>query len=84
MYATITSKGQITLPKALRDALGLKAGDKIALTPDGAGGLKVSPRKTGTLADLFGCLPMKVKPVTQEGIDEAIATHVRKKFKGLQ
>ena len=29
MPATVTSKGQITLPKDLRDALGLKAGDKV-------------------------------------------------------
>ena len=27
--AKITSKGQITLPKAVRDALGLKAGDRV-------------------------------------------------------
>jgi len=27
--ATVTSKGQITLPKAVRDALGLHAGDEV-------------------------------------------------------
>jgi antitoxin PrlF len=27
--ATVTSKGQITLPKSVRDALGLKAGDRV-------------------------------------------------------
>ena len=27
--ATITSKGQITLPKAIRQALGVGAGDKV-------------------------------------------------------
>jgi antitoxin PrlF len=27
--ATVTSKGQVTLPKAVRDALGLKAGDEV-------------------------------------------------------
>ena len=27
--ATVTSKGQVTLPKAVRDALGLKTGDEI-------------------------------------------------------
>lgn len=27
--ATVTSKGQITLPKSVRDALGLKTGDRV-------------------------------------------------------
>lgn len=27
--ATVTSKGQITVPKAVRDALGLKKGDRV-------------------------------------------------------
>jgi len=31
MKAKITSKGQITLPKALRDKLGLKTGDNIII-----------------------------------------------------
>ena len=35
--ATVTSKGQITLPREVRDALGLKAGSEVAfeITPDG-------------------------------------------------
>ena len=28
--ATVTSKGQLTLPKAVRQALGVEAGDKVA------------------------------------------------------
>ena len=27
--ATVTSKGQVTLPKSVRDALGLEAGDRV-------------------------------------------------------
>ena len=30
-YTTITQKGQITIPKRLREVLGLKAGKKISL-----------------------------------------------------
>ena len=29
MSATVTAKGQITIPKAVRDALGVKAGSKV-------------------------------------------------------
>ncbi|MEQ1803530.1 MAG: type II toxin-antitoxin system PrlF family antitoxin [Gammaproteobacteria bacterium] len=36
-FATITSKGQTTIPKGVRDAAGLQAGDRIHFTvlPDG-------------------------------------------------
>ena len=58
---TLTSKGRITLPKAVRDALGLKAGDRVlfrvfedraVLTKiedflDLAGSVSVSPEKKG-------------------------------------
>lgn len=61
MPATVTSKGQVTLPKDLRDALGLKAGDKVlfrvhkdravlAKVPsflELAGSVPVPPRKKG-------------------------------------
>ncbi len=37
MLATITAKGQMTLPKPIRDHLGVKPGDKVKLfvNPDG-------------------------------------------------
>lgn len=31
-HATLTSKGQITLPKAIRQALGVTTGDKVSFT----------------------------------------------------
>jgi AbrB family looped-hinge helix DNA binding protein len=39
--ATLTSKGQITLPQAVRDALGLKTGDKVDFVPQPDGGFRV-------------------------------------------
>ncbi len=55
--ATVTSKGQITLPREVRDALGLKAGSEVAfeITPDG-----VRLRRRVTRAQLqkwVSCLP---------------------------
>ena len=59
--STVTSKGQVTLPKAVRDRLGIHAGDKIELTEDGGGFrvTKVCPenpfvRWLGYLKDLEG------------------------------
>jgi antitoxin PrlF len=33
--AKVTSKGQVTVPKAVRDALGIKEGDQIVFRVDG-------------------------------------------------
>lgn len=33
--AKVTSKGQVTVPKAVRDALGIKAGDEIVFRVEG-------------------------------------------------
>jgi antitoxin PrlF len=38
MHSTISEKGQVTVPKPLRDRLGIKAGDRLEFT-EGQGGL---------------------------------------------
>ena len=48
MQATITSKGQITLPKAVRDRLNLKAGDKLDFLLDDNGNLLLLSRPSGS------------------------------------
>lgn len=69
--ATLTSKGQITLPSGMRKALGLKAGDRIAFVEDGAGGYRIEPRRH-SLADLRGIVKL-TEPVTGADIDRWIA-----------
>ena len=39
--ATLTSKGQITVPQAVRVSLGLESGDKVDFVPDATGGYRV-------------------------------------------
>jgi antitoxin PrlF len=39
--ATLTSKGQLTVPLGVRQSLGLQAGDKVDFVPDASGGFKM-------------------------------------------
>lgn len=78
--ATMTSKGQITVPKEARELLGLKPGDRVEFTPDGDGAITMRRARIQSITDLFGILPAGVLPATDEELDEvigeAIADHV--------
>jgi antitoxin PrlF len=53
--ATVTSKGQITIPIEVRKALKLKAGDKISFFEAENGRFTFEP-KTGSILDMKGIL----------------------------
>jgi AbrB family looped-hinge helix DNA binding protein len=77
---TITSKGQMTIPKDLRDQLNVKAGDKCyAWVRNGE--LVMVPRNKplGELAGILGKPPVDA-PLSQEGIDEAIMDAVVERY----
>lgn len=66
----ITAKGQTTLPKAVREALSVKAGDRVRyVIQDG----QVRILKAGPVDRLFGMLKYDGPPVTLEEMDRAIA-----------
>lgn len=56
--ATLTSKGQTTIPKEIRDSLGMKAGDRMTFTlmPDATVVMRV---KNKSVSDLAGKLYKK-------------------------
>ncbi len=68
---TITAKGQTTIPKEIRDQLGLKAGDQVMFTLD-AGRIIVRPR-TGSVRDLENILPRPKRAASLKDMDDAIA-----------
>ena len=71
--ATITSKGQVTIPKELRDALHLRAGHRLDFELQDDGNVLIRPRTLDALK-LYGMLKTKrSKPVTLEEMDLAIA-----------
>ena len=70
--STVTSKGQITLPRDVRQALGLGVGDKVDFVPAEGGFKIVALRKD--ISGLKGKFAGRVKrPITIKEMDEAIA-----------
>jgi AbrB family looped-hinge helix DNA binding protein len=70
--ATVTTKGQITLPRDVRRALGLAPGDKVDFVAVD-GGFQLIPLRQDIRA-LKGRLAGRVqRPFTVEEMDEAIA-----------
>ncbi len=52
--SSMTTKGQVTIPKEVRDALGLKPFDKVEIVLDGKG---ARLRRVLTLREVAGSLP---------------------------
>ncbi|MCX6395701.1 MAG: AbrB/MazE/SpoVT family DNA-binding domain-containing protein [Propionibacteriales bacterium] len=69
--ATVTSKGQITIPKDVRDELGLEPGTKVDFVRVSAREFRLRPRNV-EVADLFGILKYDGPPITIEEMNEAI------------
>lgn len=78
--STLTAKGQTTVPREIREHLGLKPGDKIdyEIAPDGSVRLRI--RKV-RLADLAGILGKPSRTVSIEEMDEAIAEAVAERMR---
>jgi AbrB family looped-hinge helix DNA binding protein len=71
--ATVTSKGQITIPVQVRTALGVDAGDRIEFVEVGNGEFNIVAA-TRSVKELNGILYRKGrKPVSLEEMNAAIA-----------
>jgi antitoxin PrlF len=76
MIAVLTSKGQLTLPKHIRDQLGLTTGSRLDFVIEPDGSLRARPLKRGAQG-LFGLLHEPGRPVSSvREMNEAIAQHV--------
>ncbi len=65
--ATLTSKGQLTIPKTIRDSLHLHTGDRIAFIVNGHAEAVLKP-VTKSVDDVFGLLHGPTQ--TSRSIDE--------------
>ena len=71
MQSAVTTKGQVTLPKAVRERLHLSPGDRVKFFVDADGRVYLLP--TLPISSLRGILAHRVtKPLSIEEIEEGI------------
>jgi antitoxin PrlF len=68
---TLTSKGQLTLPKAVRDKLHLRTGDRLRVEVTEDGRVVLQPATVDVL-ELKGMLPKPAKPLGLADIERVI------------
>lgn len=77
--ATVTSKGQITLPKRVREALRVKVGDQVDFVLEADGEVRVRAA-SGDVSELKGLLHRAGRrPVSLQAMEAAIARRGRPK-----
>ncbi len=75
----MSTKGQIVIPRAMREAAGIGAGTRLSIRLNEAGGLELKPVRTTKLEDLRGCLHRPgAAYLNDEDIRQAIMDHVAK------
>ncbi len=83
LTATVSTKGQVTLPKAIRRALRWEAGTRLTVenTPEGVL-LKPEPVFAETrLEEVFGCLAYRGTPKTLEEMDAGVLAEAKQRHK---
>ncbi len=70
--ATLTSKGQLTLPKSVRDRMGLDSGDRVEFVEVSDGVFNIVAA-TRDVRELKGMIAKSEKPVSLEEMNRAIA-----------
>lgn len=78
---TLTSKGQVTIPKTIRNYLDLHTGDKIAFVINENNEVMLKP-VTKTAEEVYGLLyQADRKSASVEDMDAAIGRHLRHSFR---
>ena len=81
--ATMTSKGQLTVPAEVRQKLGLHAGSRVSFVENASGGYELRVER-GSVRDLAGLFPWEGPPKTVEEMDEGIAAGAAETMRHLR
>jgi len=73
MATTITSKGQVTVPKSIRDYLGLKAGSSVTFERLRSGEIALRPVKKGRKAPVRLFSKLRGRATVKMSTDEIMA-----------
>jgi AbrB family looped-hinge helix DNA binding protein len=81
LTTTISTKGQVILPKAIREERRWRAGTRLTVesTPEGVLLKPASPFPAAKPADVFASLPYRGKSKTVEEMDAGIAAEARRR-----
>ncbi|MBM4207027.1 MAG: AbrB/MazE/SpoVT family DNA-binding domain-containing protein [Gammaproteobacteria bacterium] len=78
----LSSKGQLIIPKPVRDAYHWETGQELTLTDTGNGILlqPKAPFAESTLSDVAGCLPYVGKALSIDDMNQAVAEGLKAQF----
>ena len=81
---TVTSKGQITLPKAIRDRLALKEGDRLRVAVGSNGRVTLERERQRPIEDVYGLLRRLAgrRPASVSEMRAAVRRRARRKHSG--
>ncbi len=74
--STITQKGQVAIPKSIRDYFNLKPADKVNFTVEGD---QIIAKKVSNIDDMIGIIPVKAN-LSKEETKAIIRAKVIKKY----
>lgn len=80
MQATVTTKGQLTIPKAVRDRMKIEPGDRLDVIPLDDESFVFRRARRTTLDDLAGIVKYDGPPLSVEDIDKAIGDAVEEDY----
>jgi AbrB family looped-hinge helix DNA binding protein len=85
IIATVTSKGQVTIPAEVRKRLGIKTNDKIAFAIDTEGNVSLRVPRYPDIASLRGAAGSLSKPLPWQQMREiAHEDHLQAKYESKQ
>lgn len=81
---TLSTRGRVTLPKPVRDALGWDAGTQLVVERTSEGVLlkPVASFPETNPEEVFGCLPFDGAPKSLEAMEAGVMTEARRRHPG--